>query len=531
MTLEAGNARRANTTAGTGSETDPDRAERRQRTIVLVVLCGTGFLFSHDVSLHSIAVPTLLQQLGDRPNLHIAQWTPKVYVLTFAALLMLGGALADRLGAKRVLVGGYLMYLAGAAVHVAVPTTVLPLALARVVMGAAVALIIPANLLVLSAVSGSSLHRAKAFTIWAGCCAAGVTVVPLVTGLILNDVLWPKVMVAIGISAVALLIGIIRFVPVMPADPGSPVDWPTITIATLGSGLTVFAFLQAPEWGWAAPWVAGPLVGGLVLAITSAVIRRGGHLPLDYLFRADARLRPAIFAVAVAVLTLCGMVFLTVQYLQAVRGHAPIVAGTIIFLPSCAATVIGAKLGQLVRRPYGVTAAFTCGLTAILDGLAFGLTADAAGDLGAIVAMVTAASVGFGMVMSVGLDMVSAALSASGDGIAWAAMETTVQVAGYLGLAIVGSLVDRGYHAGLVVPGHIPAPDGVAMSHDSLGKGVAAAAASGGDGIGAPLADAVQNAFLTGYRHGLLATIAVVAAVMIGILVSAARSKSSAERF
>lgn len=526
MTLEAEGARRTVTAVRTGSDTEPVGTGRRDRVPVLLVLCGIGFLFSHDVSLHSIAVPTLLQQLGDRPNLHIAQWTPKVYVLTFAALLMLGGALSDRLGAKRVLIGGFLVYLAGAVVHLAAWQTALPLALARVAMGAAVALIIPATLSVLSAVCESALERARAITLWAGCCAVGVTVVPLVSGLILNHVLWPFVLAAIGFGAVALLIGVIRFVPAMPADAESPVDWPPTLTMTLGSGLLVFAFLQAPQWGWAAPSVAGPLAAGLVLSVASAIIRCGGHLPHDCLVQSDSRVRPAMFAVATAILALCGIVFLVVQYLQAVRGHAPVVSGTIIFLPSCLATVIGAKLGSQLRRSYGVTAALTVGLTAILDGLATGLTADAAGDLGAIVAMVTAASVGVGMVMSVGLEVVSAALPPSNYGSAWAAPETIVQVCGFLGLAIVGSMVDRGYHARLVVPIGVPSPDSAAVSHDSLGKGVAAAA-SAGTGTGTPLADAVQNAFLVGYRHGLLATIVVVAVVMVVILVSAARSTSA----
>lgn len=517
MTLDAERSRRITAPDRAGAQPGPGR----ERLAVLLVLCGTGFLLTEDVSLHSIAVPTLLQQLGDRPNLHIAQWSPKVYMLAFAALLMAGGTLSDRFGAKRFLVGGYLLYLAGAVVHLALPSTALPLALARVVMGAAVALIIPATLSILSAVSGSALQRARAITLWAGCCAAGVTVVPLVTGLLLNNVLWPKVMAAIGITAVALLIGVIALVPKVPADPDSECDWPSTITITFGTGLVAFALMQAPDWGWLAPWVAGPMTAGIVLCVVSAIIRCGGQLPYDCLIAADARLRPAMFALAVGVSALCGTVFLAVQYLQAVRGHAPIVAGTLIFLPSCAATVLGAKLGSLVQRSYGVTAALTIGLTAILDGLAIGLTADAAGDLGSIVMMVTVASVGFGMVMSVGLDLMSAALPLSNYGTAWAATETMVQIGGLLGLALVGSLVDRGYHDRLRLPSALITAEGATVTRDSLGKGVAAAAS-----VGTSLADAVQNAFLAGYRHGLLALIVVVAVVMVAILAAAARSKS-----
>ncbi|MBU3064865.1 MFS transporter [Nocardia sp. NEAU-G5] len=499
------------------------RLGRWHRGLVVAVLCTIGFMTSFDTAGHAIAVPTLLQELGDRPVLHTSIWIPKVYVLAFTAFLMIGGTLADRFGAKRVLLCGGLLFVGGTATHLVLAMTSIPLVVARVFMGAGVAAMFPAALSILTAVSDTALARAGAVTLWSGSCAAGVTVVPLVSGLILNNVWWPRVIGSVGVVAMLMMIGVAVLVPATPADRESPADWPATIAVTLGIGLVMFALIQAPDWGWSSPPVIGTSVAGVVMSVVSAIIRRGGALPHDCFARADPRVRPAMFALGTAWLALFGIVFLIVQYLQAVHGHSPVVAGSVMFLPTCGASVIGAKLGSKVQRRFGMTAALTIGLTAVLDGLAIGLTADAQGDLGPIVAMATVACVGFAMVLSVALDAVSAALPLSPNASAWAATTTAVPSSGLFGLAIVACTVDSGYHAHLVASGE-SLPFGGVVSSESLGKGVAMVA-SAGDRDRRQLAAAVQNAFLAGYRHGLLATIAIVAAVMAAILVTAAGSR------
>ncbi|MEV6562787.1 MFS transporter [Nocardia sp. NPDC051756] len=519
MTLEIDRSGRGGEEGRTSTQAGPLRLSGRRRGLVLLVLCGTGFLISEDTSTHSIAVPTLLQQLGDRPVLQTSLWIPKVYVLAFIALLLVGGALVDRLGAKRVLVGGFLVYLIGSGVHLVLAQTSIPLLLARIFMGAGVAVIVPATLSILVLVSEPGGERARAVTLWAGCCAAGVTVVPLIAGLILNDVVWPRVVAGLGFTAVVLLIGTVLFVPAVRPDPACPVDWPATITVTLGVGLVSLALIQAPYWGWTSPSFGAALISGVLLAAVSAQVRRGGVLPHDCL-RADPRVRLAMAALATAILALFGAVFLTIQYLQAMGDRSSIVAGTFIFLPACVATAIGAKAGSALQRQGCVVAAIVIGLTAMVDGLAIGLTAGTQGELSPLVAMVAVTSVGFAMVLSIALDVMSAALPRTRTAIPWAAQMIVVQVSGLLGLAIVGSLVDRGYRAHFVIPAKLLAHGGAAVSQDPLGKGVAAAASAG-----EPLAVAVQNAFLAGYRHGLLAIIGVVAAMVVAILVSVARAR------
>lgn len=499
-------------------------SSRGRRALVLSLVGGTGFLISQDVSLHSIAVSTLLQQLGDRDVLEFSLWIPKSYVLSLIVFLLVGGVLTDRCGAKRVLIAGYVTFLAGLLAHMLLAATSIPLLVARIVMGAGVAAIVPASLSILVLVSNAGRQRAQALLLWAGCLAAGVTVVPLVSGLLLNNLWWPRVALADAVVAVALLVGIVKFVPRCPGDPQAPVDWPGVVAATIGSGLVALGLFKAPDWGWTAAPVVALLGAGAVLLVVAAATRRGGELPHDILLRADPRAQPAMFALSAAVVAEFGIVFVTIQYLQAVRGTDPVVAGALIFLPACVASALGAKAGAMLQRRTGATTPLIIGLTMVLDGLAVGLTADAAGSLERIVGMVAVMSVGMGVVMAVALDAIATALPPTRNGVLFGAQSAVVQLGSLLGLAVAGGLVDQGYQAELVIPAKVAAHEGIVAVGQPLGKNVATAA-SVDDTLGGPLAQAVQNAFLVGYRHALLATIVVVVVMMVVTVALTARAR------
>lgn len=524
MTLELDPTAHTADTARTHGE--PMRLGRWRRRLVLLTLCAATFMISQDTAMHSIAVQTLLRQLGHRPDMAISLWLPTAHAVVYVALLLIGGVLADRLGAKRVMVGGYLLYLTGAAIQVTVPEVPIALLVARTIMGAGSAAVLPATLAMVVLVYGEGSRRARALTAWAGFSAAGVLASLLITAVVLNQVYWPVVMAGLAVTDLVILAGVLVIVPPVPADPASPVDWPAVAVMTVSSGCLALALYQAPKWGWTSPGFFIALGAGLVLAVVAATIRRGGSLPHDWLLRAEPRVRLVMIALGTAVLAMFGMVFLVIQYLQVLGGRVPVFAGLALFLPACVATAIGAKLGAALQRAGCVVAAVIIGSTAIMDGLAIGLTAGRPGDLVPLVVMVTVTGLGCALVFGIALEVVSAAHAPSRTGIAWAAQLILVQLSGLLGAAIVGGIVDRGYRARFVVPADILAASGPGIGRDPVGDGVRAVALAG-DELGAPLAVAVRNAFVGGYRDGLLATIAAVAAVVVVILVASALARKS----
>ncbi|MGW4741937.1 MFS transporter [Nocardia xishanensis] len=524
MTLEMDPPRRAAEKASARAE--PMRLGRRRRGLVLLTLCAAAFMISEDTAMQSIAVQTLLRQLGHRPDMAVSLWLPTAHAVAYVALLLVGGALADRLGAKRVIVGGYLMYLAGAAIHVTFPEAPIALLVARTVMGAGAAAVLPATLAMTVLLYGEASRRARAVTAWAACSAAGVLATLLITAVVLNQVWWPYVMAGVAAADLVVLIGVLAIVPSVPADPASPVDWPAVVTTTLSGGLLALALYQAPKWGWTSPGFAIALGAGAVLAVVAAIIRRGGSLPSDWLVSAEPRVRLVMLALGVSILAMFGMVFLVIQYLQVLGGRVPVVTGIALFLPACLATAIGAKVGAALQRAGCVVAAVIIGATMIMDGLAIGLTAGAPGDLAPLVAMVTVTGLGCALVLGIALEVVSAVHPASRTGILWGAQLTLVQLSGLLGAAIVGGLVDHGYRARFVVPADVLAVGGAGIGRDPVGDGVRAVALAG-DRLGVPLAVAVRNAFVGGYRDGLLATIAVVAAVVVVMLVASALARKA----
>ncbi|PXX61720.1 MFS transporter [Nocardia tenerifensis] len=524
MIVEMDPPARTTRTANTGAE--PMHLGPRRRRMVLLTLCAAAALISGDTALQTIAVQSLLRQLGHRPDMAISLWLPAAHAVAYVAFLLVGGALADRLGAKRVIVGGFVLYLAGAVIHLVCPDTPLALLVARTTMGAGAAAILPATLALVVLVYGEGSGRARAVTAWAGCSAAGVMSTLLLTAVVLNQVWWPYVMAGLAMADVVVLIGVLAIVPGIPADPASPVDWPAVATTTLSAGSLALALYQAPKWGWTSSGFAIALGVGVALAVVAAVIRRGGSLPHDWLVSAEPRVRLVMLALGTSIVAMFGMVYLVIQYLQVLGGRVPVVAGLALFLPACVATAIGAKVGAALHRAGCVVAAVIIGSTAIMDGLAIGLTAGEPGDLAPLVAMVTVTGLGCALVLGIALEVVSAAHAASRTGIPWGAQLILVQLSGLLGAAIVGGLVDHGYRNRFIVPADVLAVGGAGIGRDPVGDGVRAVTLAG-DQHGVPLAVAVRNAFVGGYGDGLLATIAVVAVVVVVMLVASVLSRKS----
>ncbi|MFI2478095.1 MFS transporter [Nocardia xishanensis] len=512
--------------AETGACAEPMPLGAWRRRVVLLTLCAVAFMITEDTAMQTIAVQTLLRQLGHRPDLTISMWLPTAHVVAYVALLLGGGALADRLGAKRVMVGGYLIYLVGVALHVCFPSIPIALLVARTTMGVGAAAILPASLAMVVLVYGEGSRRARAVTAWAGCSTAGVMVAMLVTAVILNQVWWPNVLVAVMIANLIVLVGVLTAVPAVAVDPASPIDWPAILTMVGSGGLLALGLHQAVTVGFTSPLFLATMLLGGALAVVAARIRRGGSLPHDWLVSAAPRVRLVMLALGCAVLSMFGMVFLVIQYLQVLGGEVPVVAGLALFLPTCLATAVGAKIGAAFYRGGCAVVAVIIGSTAIMDGLAIGLTAGEPGDLIPLVAMATVTSLGCALVLGIALEVLSAANPTRRTGVRWAAKLVLVQLCGLCGVAIVNGLVAHGYAANFVVPAAVQAVGGVDVGHDPVGDGVRAVSMAD-DRLGVPLAIALRNAFVAGYRGGLLATIGVVAVVMVVMLVAVALNRKS----
>jgi len=397
-----------------------------RRTLAAALLAA--FTVVIDNTKVNVALPTLASAFSvDETTL---QWIVESYVLAFAALLLLGGAVADRFGPTPTMRAGLLAFAAGSAVAAAAPSAGVLVA-GRVLTGLAAALVMPATLA--AVLASAPDDRSRGVAGWTGVVALGVAVGPLVGGALLvvatwQALFWLNVPLAVG-AAVAL-----SRTP-RPAAPTTRFDVRgCVLLAGVMLGL-VAAVTEAPRHAWL---VVPAGAGAALCAVAYARHQRRGEpvLPLA-LFRSP-RLRVAIGALSAMFGAIFGVAFLLPQYLQVVRGVGPF--GTGLYVLAYALALVGSSLaaGAVARRHRRLLV--TSGLLA-----AAAVHALAAYGLGpatsalALAAGLAVVGVGIGFAQTPLTELLLQSVGPR-TGLGSALNDAVREVGGVVGVAVLGSL-------------------------------------------------------------------------------------------
>jgi EmrB/QacA subfamily drug resistance transporter len=316
------------------------------RWVVLATVLGSSMALL-DSTVVNVALPTLGDDLG--ADLAGLQWTVNAYLLTLASLILVGGALGDRFGRRRMFVIGVVWFaLASLACGLAPNAAVL--VGARAIQGAGAALLTPGSLAILEA-SFEPGDRGRAIGAWSGLGGVAAALGPLVGGWLIDAASWRWIfLVNLPVAAAAVLVAL-RHVP-ETRDPtaGQRVD---VLGAVLGivalAGLTT-ALVQATEPRAGAIVVTAGLAGGLGGAgfLITEARRRDPMLPLElFSSRQFSGANAVTFAVYAA---LGGTFFLLVIHLQGVLGYSPLEAGSALFPVTVIMLALSARAGALAER-------------------------------------------------------------------------------------------------------------------------------------------------------------------------------------
>jgi len=397
-----------------------------RRTLAAALLAA--FTVVIDNTKVNVALPTLASAFAvDETTL---QWIVESYVLAFAALLLLGGAVADRFGPTATMRAGLLAFAAGSAVAAAAPSAGVLVA-ARVLTGLAAALVMPATLA--AVLASAPDDRSRGVAGWTGVVALGVAVGPLVGGALLvvatwQALFWLNVPLAVG-AAVAL-----SRTP-RPAAPTTRFDVRgCVLLAGVMLGL-VAAVTEAPRHAWL---VVPAGAGAALCAVAYARHQRRGEpvLPLA-LFRSP-RLRVAIGALSAMFGAIFGVAFLLPQYLQVVRGVGPF--GTGLYVLAYALALVGSSLaaGAVARRHRSLLVTSGLLAAAAVHALAaYGLgPATSAWALAAGLAVV---GVGIGFAQTPLTELLLQSVGPR-TGLGSALNDAVREVGGVVGVAVLGSL-------------------------------------------------------------------------------------------
>ena len=288
-----------------------------RRWFLLGIMCLSLVLVVMTVSGLNTALPTIQRDLGASAS--DLQWIVEAYAIVFAGLLLSAGAIGDRFGRRRALLGGLAVFGLGTLVG-GVASSSTQLIAGRAVMGIGAAFIMPATLSIITAIFPPD-ERTRAIAIWAGFAGAGASIGPVVTGGLLEGFWWGSTMLVNVPLVIGIIAAVVAFAPDSRDDTKTPLDPVGALLSLVGLSSLIFAIIQGPEDGWTSGRVLPAfLIAGVALAAFVAWELRSDHpmLPLT-LFR-DRRFSTGTGVITIAFFLMFGFFFLVTQYFQFARG-------------------------------------------------------------------------------------------------------------------------------------------------------------------------------------------------------------------
>lgn len=491
-----------------------------RRWAILGVLILALFGVSLDNTILTIALPTLARDL--QATASQLQWMVDAYILVFAGLLLVAGAVSDRYGRRRALVAGLTLFGLGSSFAPFVSSAD-QLIVLRAFMGLGAALTMPSTLSIIGDVFAAD-ERPKAIAAWSSVSALGIVVGPIAGGWLLEHFPWASVFV---VNVPFVLVGIVATLLVVPESRSNS----TVRLDPVGAALSVgglmtlvYGIIEVPAKGWSDPLVVASLVAaGLFIAGFLAWERRSDHPMLDIRLFRDRRFSGASLSIALVFFSLMGALFFLTQYLQQVLGYGALETG-LRFIPIAAGVLVGAPISAKLTVRYGPRLVTALGLAVIAGGL--GLLAGlgtTSGDLsvGSVLFVVAA---GIGLAGTPATEAIMSALPKDQFGVGSAVNDTVREVGGALGVAVLGSLFSAAYATRMAsVTADLPAA-AAAAARDSF-AGAAAVAAQVGGPAGAALVVAAKDAFVGAMSWTSLIGIGfAVAGVVVALVLMPART-------
>jgi len=484
----------------------PAGSPYRRRWAALAVLCVGLSVVSIDNTILTTALPALSRELNASES-DLAR-IADAYTITFAALLLFCGSLADRKGRKGVLLTGLVAF-GITSVSAALSPSPGWLVANRVLMGAAGALIMPATLSILMAMFPRE-EQPKALGIWTAALGLGIASGPLAGGILLHWFGWESVfLVNIPVCAVAA-VAAWRIVPTSRDPAAPPADVLGAVLWTVGIGMVVFSIIEAGEHSHVdAVSVILATVGVLLLVSFILWQRRALHPMLDLSLFRNPRFTVANVAVAMTQFALYGLAFIASQYLQLVLGYSALQAG-LMLLPSIVLVAVVSPFSDVTLRKVGTKVAVSGGLALVAAGLVVGTFLGTEGPIWAIVLLGVLIGTGLGFALTPAEEAVLGSVPPEKLGVGSGMNDTTLELGGGLGIAVLGSLMAMYTREFLARSLDLP-PDVKAEA----GRSLASAIHLGhqlGPGPGEDLVSQARLAFTDGMQASLWVAASIVAA-------------------
>lgn len=422
-----------------------------RRWAILGVLVVSLLVVVLDNTVLNIALPTIQADLKATPAELV--WAVDSYILTFAALLFTWGVIGDRVGRKRVLIIGLVVFAIASAIC-AFSVNAGMLIGFRAIMGIGGAAVLPTTLAIITVVFPPH-ERGKAIGAWAGAVGAAVALGPVIGGLLLQHPEWSRwltgndwgavFLINVPIVAIGLVL-IARIVPETRNPAPRRLDLVGLVISVLGLVLLIYGIIDASRTrDWLAPSVIWPILAGLVvIGLFLWWEHRSDHSSFDVSLFTNRGYAVSLVAVSLAFFALSGITFTLPFYLQILRGFDTLTAG-LCFIPFAVGQLLAAPRSAAMVLKFGYRLVMTTGLVLVAFSLLAltQLTIDA--PLWMLLVGFFIFGFGMGNVIAPASTVMQNVLPLARAGAGSAVQNTVRQVGGALGIAIIGTLLATQY--------------------------------------------------------------------------------------
>ena len=492
------------------------------RWLGLAALTISGLVLGLDITILVTALPTLSAKLNATTDQ--LQWMSAAYTLALAGFMLPAGVLGDRLGRKRMLLVGLLTF-GISSVIASQMTSAGGLIVMRVVMGISGAIVLPLMQSMLPSMFQED-ERQRAIGLAGAGSFIGLPLGPLLAGWLLTHYEWGSIFLINAPVVVIAAVGVWFFVPESKDPAARRLDWIGAILEVLGVSGIVYGIIEQPIRGWTDAQVWGPITGGAVLVVAFVMWQLRTRFPLvDLKLFATARFSWATVAFTIVGFAMTGVLFILSPFLQIVQGNDAQRTG-IRLLPLIAAMMVGAISTDWMAKRFGAKIMVASGMLGNAVGM-FMLSrvgVDTGYGLVAAALAVTGISIAFTMVPA--LDAILGSLPAGETGAGSALTRTLQNIGSSFGVAIMGSILNGAYQAGL--SGHLVGLPAPVQSAAQSSVAVAAAVARQLPGpLGARLLRAAQDAYSQGMSEVMLVSAAmmVVGAVLMALFLPARAPK------
>jgi EmrB/QacA subfamily drug resistance transporter len=412
-------------------------AEENRKWVTLAAVSVGLFMIMLDNTVVNVALPSIEQDLD--ADLSELQWIVTGYALTFAALMLVGGKIADAYGRRLIFVVGIAIFTVASLLCGLADSSEMLIG-ARVIQGAGAALMNPATLSIIAA-TFPPRERGTAIGIWAGTSALALAIGPLVGGLITEHLDWSWIFFinvpigVLGIAASFLLIDESR------DETHERLDLPGLVTSALGLFALTYALIEANTYGWTSARIVGCFVIAAVALVAFVLLerhQRAPMLPLE-LFR-NRSYTGANLTMLLVALAMFGVFFFVSLYMQNILGYSAVQTGA-AFLPMTVLIILVAPVAGRTADRFGSRGLMTTGMTLIALQLALFSQLGADASYWQLLPCLLIGGVGMALTMTPSAAAATRAVPVDKAGVGSAVLNSARQVGGTMGIAVMGAIV------------------------------------------------------------------------------------------